>query len=141
MADVEFFGERFTPPERFNMRRLTRFATLATKGVDSEDLTGMAAIDGLIDQCLRPEDVDRFDEVCDRERPTFDELMAFVKDVMEAVTDRPTSLPSGSSDGQQSTNGNSVDDSSSQVITDLLERGRPSLALMVEQAQGSKASA
>lgn len=136
---AEFFGEVFETPERFNMRLLTRFATLAKRGVDSDDIEGVAAIDSLIDQCLRPEDVERFDEVCDRERPDFDELMAFIMGVVAEVSQRPTKRPSDSSDGPTLTKDSSRDDSSLRVIRRLEAEGRPSIALMVQQASAVSA--
>jgi hypothetical protein len=137
---AEFFGETFELPDRFNMRLFTRFGTLAKKGVDSEDIEGVAMIDQLINQCLRPEDVDRFDEVCDRERPDFDELMEFVMGVVAEVTERPTKRPSDSSDGPTPTKPSSPADSSLRVIHRLEEEGRPSIALMVQQREQQKAS-
>jgi len=137
---AEFFGEVFEAPERFNMRLLSRFGALAKRGVDSEDVEAVAMIDRLIDQAIRPEDVDRFDEVCDRERPNFDELMEFVMGVVGEVTDRPTQRPSDSSDGPTLTKPSSPADSSLRVIHRLEEEGRPSIALMVRQ-QASAVSA
>ena len=131
---AEFFGEVFETPERFNMRLFTRFGTLAKRGVDSDDMEGMAAVDKLIDQCLRPEDVERFDAVCDRERPDFQELMAFVAQVVEAIANRPTQRPSDSSDGPTPTTTSSTDDSSSRVIARFEQQRRPDLALLVSKA-------
>lgn len=141
MSEVEFFGETFTVPERFNHRLLTRFAKLARKGVDSDDSEGMAAIDDLIDQCVMPYDMERFDAVCDRERPSFEELMEFMHDVLEAISARPTGQPSDSSDGLQTTSPNSADGSPSAVVARLEQQGRPDLALMVTRAQESRVSA
>lgn len=137
----EFFGETFDLPERFNMRLFTRFGTLAQKGMDSSDIESVAMIDRLIDQSVRPEDVARFDEVCDRERPDFEELMEFVMGVVAEVTERPTKRPSDSSDGPTSTKDSSSDVSSLPVIARLEQSGRPDLALMVTKAQDSRVSA
>jgi hypothetical protein len=131
---AEFFGETFETPDRFNMRLFTRFGSLAKRGVDSEDIEGVAMIDALIDQCLRPEDVDRFDELCNRERPDFEELMGFVMEVVAEVTNRPTKRPSDSSDGPTPTTVSSTGDSSSRVIARLEQQERPDLALLVSKA-------
>lgn len=131
---AEFFGETFETPDRFNMRLFTRFGSLAKRGVDSEDIEGVAMIDALIDQCLRAEDVDRFDEVCDRERPDFEELMAFVMEVVAEVTNRPTKRPSVSSDGPTLTTDSLQGDSSSRVIARFEAQERPDLALLVSKA-------
>lgn len=131
---AEFFGETFEAPERFNMRLFTRFGTLAKRGVDSDDMEGMAAVDALIDQSLRPEDVERFDAICDRERPSFEELMGFVGSVVGEITDRPTKRLSDSSDGPPPTTDSSTGDSSSRVIARFEEQQRPDLALLVSKA-------
>lgn len=64
------------------------------------------------------------------------EVFEVLMSVLEAATARPTELPSGSSDGQQSTATSSEGDSS------LQERlaGRPDLQLLVSKAQAAKAS-
>lgn len=138
---AEFFGEHFDAPERFNMRAFTRFAALASKGVDDADMEAVAAIDALITQCVSPGDLPRFEATCDRERPSLDELIEFVGAVMSEVSERPTRRPSDSSDGSQPTSVTSVVDSSSRVIARLESEGRPSLALAVQQATGSRVSA
>lgn len=136
MAEVAFFGETFIAPDRINTRRLLRFSAMAARGLDTADTAGMAALDGLIDQCLRPEDVQRFDDLCDVKRPAAEELMEFVAEMMAAITDRPTSRPADSSAGPQTIAPKLMDDSSSRVIADL--KGRPDLQLMVMNAQESR---
>lgn len=123
------------------MRLFTRFGAMAQRGVDSADMEAVALVDRLIDQCLRPEDAERFETVCDRERPDFDELMQFVVDAIGEVTERPTVRPSESSDGPTTMQGSSPADSSSPVIARLEQAGRPDLALMVTKAQDSRVSA
>lgn len=136
---VEFFGEAFLAPERINTRRLLRFSAMADRGLDTDDTAGMAALDGLIDQCLRPEDIDRFDEVCDRERPSAEELMEFVAKMMTAITDRPTRRPSDSSDGPSTIEPKSTDDSFGRVMRHL--DGRPDLQLIAMTAQQARSTA
>ncbi len=139
---AEFFGERFAVPQRINQRLIIRFGRLAAEGADTAATNPAKAneaailLDRMVEQMVRPEDKDRFEDVCDRERPTDEELMAFIADVMAAVSRRPTSRPSDSSAGPTSTPQNSADDSSSRVITRLEQQGRPDLALVVAQAQG-----
>jgi hypothetical protein len=141
---AEFFGETFDAPERFNVRLLTRLGTLAQRGVDTDDMEGMAHIDRMVDQCVRAEDAQRFDDLCDREMPTFEELMGFCMEVIAEITERPTERPSDSSDGPATMSDTSAGDSSLRVIEREVEAGRPSRALMVMQAseaRGSRASA
>jgi hypothetical protein len=141
---AEFFGETFEAPERFNMRAFTRFAALAEQGIDDADMSAVAAVDRLITQSVKPEDLGRFDALCDKERPSVDELMEFIGTVISEVTDRPTERPSDSTDGPSTTATSSAADSSSAVIHRLEQEGRASVALMVMQqaeSRGSRASA
>lgn len=138
MSDtVEFFGERFNIREKINSRRIGKFAQLAAKG-DMPEMQAMAAINDLVDACLRPEDVQRFDAVCDRHDPDFEQLAQFVADVIEVMTQRPTSRPSDSSAGPQTIEPSSTAVSSSPVINRL--EGRPDLQLIVVKAQEARAA-
>ncbi len=133
---VEFFGERFAVPERINKRLMYKLARLADEGGDSAQGEGAKVWDRLLDQMVRPEDLDRFNEVCDRERVQDEELMEFVADVVAATSGRPTSRSSDSSAGPTPTPQNSAGDSSLRVIARLENQGRPDIAAVVAQAQG-----
>lgn len=137
---VEFFGDTFEVPERFNMRRVTQFAAAASRGVDDKSLEGMAAVNGLLDQCVRPEDTERFDALCDKHGASIEDLLEFFGSVLEVVTDRPTSQPSVSSDGLRTIEPKSTGDSYSPVIARLENQGRPDLALMVTQAREARSA-
>lgn len=151
MADdvrfVEFFDERFAVPARMNQRLVIRFQRLAAEGADTEDLNEAKAreatimLDRMIEQSVRPEDRQRFEDVCDREMPNDEELMGFVADVLAAAAGRPTSRPSDSSGGQTSTPPNSGGDSSAAAVVARLEaQGRPDLALIVDMAQTGRSA-
>ncbi len=131
---AEFFGEQFVPPERLNYRRVTKMARAAVAGGDTSEVNGMAAMDAVVDACLRKDDIDRFDEVCDEHCPDPEELMEFVARVVAEVAERPTRRRSGSSSGQTSTEGASPAGSSS-PDTDLWDGTRPDLVLFVREAQ------
>lgn len=134
MSDIEFGGERFTVADKIGLMPLMRFAKAAQGGVDSNDMAGLAAMYDLLEQCIAPADWRRFEVAADKTRASGEELMAVVKDVMEAMTARPTSLPSDSSDGPTIIGPNSGGGSSLRVVRRLEEQGRPDLALMVEMA-------
>lgn len=145
---VDFFGEQFQVPDRINQRLVIRFGRLAAEGADTADEDPKKAaeaailLDRMVEQMVRPEDKDRFEDACDRERVSDEELMRFIAQVMAAVSGRPTSLPSGSSDGQRTTPPSSEAASSSlRVVRRLEESGRPDLALMVEMAQEARSTA
>ena len=135
VAEVPFLGDTFTPRDQLNSRRLGKFAQLANKG-DMPEMVAMAAINDLIDGVLRPEDMDRFDALCDLHNPDYEALAAFIADVLETMTARPTSRPSVSSDGPTITAAKSTDDSFSRAVE--VTRGRPDLQLMVMMAQKAR---
>ena len=99
MTAIEFFGESFEAPEKINHRRLLRIAKFAGAGADSDNLSAMGALDDLITQCVRPEDVKRFDELCDRVGTNAQDLMTFTGKMIGAIAERPTGQPQLSSDG------------------------------------------
>lgn len=144
MADVDFAGESFRTADRIGVMPLMRFAKVAQAGVDANEMAGLAAMYDLLEQCIDPADWLRFQAHADKVRADGDELMAVVKAVIEALSDRPTSRPSDSSDGPSTTSTSSLADSSSQVIVDFERKGRPQLAaqvLLAQQARASRASA
>ena len=96
---IEFFGEKFEVPEKINHRRVLRLAKFASAGSDSDNLAAMGALDDLLTQCVRPEDAERFDTLCDREGTTSEDLMKFTGQVIAEISERPTALPAPSSAG------------------------------------------
>lgn len=142
MSDLTFHGEGFRLADRIGLMPLMRFAHVARKGVDSNDMEGLAAIYDMLQVVFADDDEwVRFEELATRVRADGDELMGVVKDAMQVISERPTSEPSDSSDGPPITSGSSAGGSSSPVIDRLQESGRPDLALIVDQAQRSRASA
>lgn len=138
---VEFLGERFRIADKVSSLALMRFAKVASTGVDADDMEGLAALYDVLEQCIDPGQWSAFQKHADRQRAQSDDLLELVKEVLPRIAARPTGRPSDSSDGPPMPNGLFADDSSSRVITRLEARGRPDLALMVHQAQASRASA
>lgn len=140
MAEVTFAGEQFRMAERVGLMPLMRFAKVAKSGVDSSDVVGLSAMYDLLHACIDPDDWPRFEEHADRTAADDDELMAVIAEVLKEMSGRPTSRSSVSSDGPLTVSTSSADASSSPA--ERLERqGRPDLALLVTQAQASRASA
>lgn len=143
---VEFFGEQFAAPQRINQRLLIKVSRLAAEGADTEDMDEAKAkaaaivLDQMIEQCVRAEDKQRFEDICDRERVNDEELMEFVGKVMEVVSGRPTTRPSVSSAGQTVTEPSSGDASFLRVVERLETSGRPELAYMVEETQKARSA-
>lgn len=127
----EFYGREFPVREAFNWRRFTRFARAAAGGADTSDMGSMVELDRLLDACLRPEDVDAFDALCDEHAPSPEKLMEFVAAQVAEVTERPTVQPANSSGGLRSITPNSTAGSSSPDTRGLVSvPGRPDLLLM-----------
>ena len=141
MSELTFSGETFRLADKVGLMPLMRFAHVSRRGVDSNDMEGLAAIYDLLKQCLADEEWDRFEDHATDVRADGDDLLAVVSQAIEAIAARPTSEPSDSSDGPTHTSGSSADGSSSPVIARLVERGRPDLAVIVDQAQRSRISA
>lgn len=137
---VEFLGEEFRIADRVGLLPMMRFAKLAKSGEDSMSMTGLAAMYDLLEQSIHPDEWPRFEAHADEQHASGDELMKVVGKVIALSSGRPTTRPSDSSDGSPSTSESSADDSVQQVIADLEAKGRPDLALVVQQAQESKAS-
>jgi hypothetical protein len=138
LADFDFFGEsfRFNPADEYQWE-LMEFAEAATGGADSELLSGIAAVMRLLKSAIHADDWQRFRTSAKTNKARVREhLMPVVWAAFSQPIDRPTGLPSDSSDGQPTTPENSADDSSSRVIARLEEQGRPDLALVVAQSQG-----
>jgi hypothetical protein len=143
VSDLQFEGQSFALATKVGLMPLMRFAHLAQKGIDAADMDGLVAIYDLLRNVIADEDWGRFEEHASVTRADGDDLLEVVKQAMAAISERPTDRPSDSSDGPQATSDSSADVSSSPVIHRLEQEGRPSIALMVQQAQeqGSRASA
>lgn len=141
MSDIDFAGETFRLADKIGLMPLMRFAHVSRRGVDSNDMEGLAAIYDLLKQCIADDDWGRFEDAAMTSRADGDELLEVVSRAVQAISERPTQEPSDSSDGQPITSGSSTDGSSSPVIGRLVEQGRPDLALIVDQAERSRVSA
>jgi hypothetical protein len=148
---AEFKGEYFQPSNRINERRVRKMARLLTagqkaaeKGEDAEAGQFLMQLkemeDDLVNMCLRPEDIERFDALCDEHGSTEDELRAFMAASIAEHAERPTSRPSVSSDGPISTPPSSEVDSYSQAIAQREQEGRPDLALVLLQTQEQRSA-
>jgi hypothetical protein len=82
-------------------------------------------------ESLDPADWRRFDKLADEEDATAEQIMDVIKAAFEQVAERPTSLPSDSSDGQISTEPKS---GSNSAVKDSVLSGRPDLQLAVMRA-------
>jgi hypothetical protein len=129
MASVEFFGEQFGLNAEVSEFSLMEFAEAAADGLDANAMAGMAAMMRLIKECIVTDDVSRFLKSARKNRAGSEDLIPILKATFEQVTERPTGLPSDSSDGQSAT----VPSSVVSAVDKGLERlaGRPDLQLAV----------
>jgi hypothetical protein len=142
VSEIEFFGERLklSEPSDFEFAMM-EFAEVA-EDLDADTLAGAAAVMRILKAVIHPDDVKRFVRLARTNHAQVErDLMPIVVDAFTRETDRPTGQPSESSDGLQPTSAPSADVSSLRVIRRLEQQGRPDLALMVDQAQRSRASA
>ncbi len=94
----------------------------------------------LVAAVIHPEDVDAVLAAARANHQNTEDLSTMAYAIIGAITDRPTSQPSDSSDGLLQTGPRSVDDSSLRVQRRFEAKGRPDLALMVVQAREFEAA-
>jgi hypothetical protein len=138
----EVFGEsfRFADPSDYEFAMM-EFAD-AAEYADVDTLAGAATIMRVLKAVVHPDDVKRFTLAARTNRARVErDLLPIVVEAFGRETGRPTGQPAESSDGLQPMSETSVDDSSLRVIHRLEDQGRPDLALMVDAAQRSRASA
>ena len=108
-----FYGETFTVKQRIPSMPMLRFADVAQRGAQAEELEGMAAMYRLITSCIVTEDVARFEQTADEHDCDAEELMEVCGTLYRAVAGRPTQRPSASADGSSTTTESSRAPSSS----------------------------
>ncbi|MGZ4663589.1 MAG: hypothetical protein ACXV5Q_00685 [Frankiaceae bacterium] len=138
MPSHELFGETFQLANEIGEFALMEFAE-AAEDVESNSLGAMAAVMRLLREAVLPEDWPRFRAVCRANKASAESLLPIVYAVFQQETDRPTQRPSDSSDGPVTIAPRSAVDSSSRVIQQLEDEGRPAWALIAKQVQESRA--
>lgn len=134
---LEFFGEKFRLADRVGLMPLVKFGNAANKGLDSDDMAGLAAMYSMIravihrpplyddhgarkvdenGKTLRDEaEWNRFQELAEDECAEGEDIMAFVNKAMEVMSARPRKPRAISSVGSRPTSQSSRADSSSPV--------------------------
>ena len=110
---VEFLGVRYRMADRIGLMPLLKFAHSASKGMNSEDIEGMAAMYAMIRDCIDPGDFPRFEQAAIDGRAEAEELLKVVSDVIEKLSARPTVRPGDSSAGPPATSESSKESSPS----------------------------
>lgn len=138
---VEFLGARFRTADKVGLMPLMKFAMTARKGVESDDLEGLAAMYSLIRDCVDqtrpqkavldedgepliqdgkpvteddgPSEWDRFEQHAIDSKAEAEDLFGVVSKVIEALSARKAPRPGDSSAGPPTTSGSSKAISSS----------------------------
>lgn len=141
MADVEFFGEKLKlHPQGASAFAFMEFGEAATAGADADSFGGIGVQLRLIDSGLADEEqVAKFRQLARKNRAESEHLLPLVKAVVGAMSERPTSQPSDSSDGPADIEPKS-DPSSDDKILELVG-GRVDKLAMVKEAQAAKRKA
>lgn len=144
-ATVELRGETFTVrPQGVSLLALMKFATLAKRGLTTDNLEGLAGLYTLLRSCIADAEWDGFEDHATTVGAGGEELMAVVRDAVQAAAARPTQQPPGSPGGLSTTGQSSAAGSSSpasfvqgdrRVQAALEQQGRPDLALVVKRAR------
>lgn len=129
---------------------LMKLAALAKRGVDSEDLEGLATLYELLRSAIADDAWPAFEAHANTISATGEELMYLVRDAVQAKAARPTQPPPGSPDGRSTTAPSSAGDSSSagssilvgsiEVQQELEAQGRGDLAFVVKRARQASTS-
>lgn len=148
---VEFYGEKFRLADRVGTMPMLAFANASKKGLDSDDMEGLAAMYAMIRGVIhRPPLLDdkgervrdengkllrdesewrRFESLAEDECAEGDEIMDFVSRAMEVMSARPRKPREISSGGSRPTSEKSKDASSSPVTRPGAEGLTPVSAL------------
>lgn len=132
---VEFFGDTFELNDTVSEIALMEFAEAASNGLDADLMEGLAALLRIVKSCIAPRDLKRFMVVARKNHAKSEHLVPILQATMAEVTERPTGLPSDSSDGQPTTELKSVSSSVDRGLERL--SGRPDLQLAVVRQRAS----
>ena len=122
---VEFLGQKFRLADKIGLMPMLAFANASKKGLDTDDMEGLAAMYSLIrsviyrpplydehgqrqvDESGKPQrdesEWERFSQLADDESAEGEDLMDFVSDAMAVVAARPRTPREISSDGSRPT--------------------------------------
>jgi hypothetical protein len=104
---IEFMGERFKMGQRIGLMPLLKFAHVSNKGVQADDMAGLAAMYEMIKDCIAPNEWERFERIAIEKQAESEDLLEVVSNTIEVLSARPTRQRSGSSTGSRPTSASS----------------------------------
>ena len=127
-------------PDLSDVAVVDLFATVSSVNESTPAADAMAAIGHIGRILVHEDDADTFWTLAKKNRQTMEDIVRLAMAILEALSGRPTELPSDSSDGQRTTTTRSEADSSSRTALRLLE-GRPDLQAAVVMAERERQTA
>lgn len=112
---ILFVGRSYTVADKLGLMPLLKFAHIASKGTDGNEMDGMAAMYELLHNVIADDQWDDFEAHATATRAGEDELLSAVTGAIQVMTARPTKRPSDLSPGPSSTEPSSPDGSLSLV--------------------------
>jgi hypothetical protein len=139
MTSVEFFGESFEFRPKVSQWALGKFARAAANQEQEQTpqsaMQGMVAMMDLIERCITVDDWPRFDAIADANDVDLPDLITVLQGAFQQETERPTGLPSDSSDGQTVIVPSSVVKPADKGLEHFA--GRPDLQLAVQHSRSA----
>ena len=136
MPTVECMGETFTVQSDISAWAFADFAEAMEKNSDGDKFSAgtILAMMKLLEDCVIPDEWDRFKALTRAKRASFDDLMQVIKDMTAARAERPTGRSSDSSGGPEDTGLKSVSSAADKALEDSALR--PDQKLAVLRARG-----
>lgn len=130
-----YFGVDIRLHPEFSELELMDFMEAAGQ-MDEDDPKAITAVKGFFRSLVYPEDFEKFWTTAKKHGQGVAKLMELVSSVIEALTERPTPRPRGSSAGRRKTGTRSKRDSYSRALHQL--EGHPGLREMVVMAEEAR---
>jgi hypothetical protein len=105
---VTVFDVEYLIGNKVGLMPLMKFAYQAKKGLNTDELEGMAAMYELLQDCIHPVDWEQFERDMIAKHADGEDLFAVVGEVIEILSARPTRRRGGSSTGPSTTTGSST---------------------------------
>jgi hypothetical protein len=110
-STITLEGKDFPVADKVSLMALMRFAYVASNGVTTNDMAGLAALYEYLRSVIADDAWDAFQSHASAKRVDGDVLFAVAQEAIKLTSERPTKRPSDSSDGPSATEPSSSDTS------------------------------